>query len=109
MSDDRLDTGMRTDEAVRLASAWWNDVGRHELRQVANSEQDANRFRPSTEKSPAILIKGETRAVVPSGILNGLRWDDLDRREQMRVVQVWHHYKIRLPQANGDKQIIGVA
>ncbi len=65
----RFASGMEVGEAVRLACAWWDGVGRHLVR---NPD-----FR-----NPDIGLK--------SGIMRGLPFADLSQAEASRVVVTWH-------------------
>lgn len=77
---DVMPGGMKSDEAVRLASAWWDRTGRHVLRREFNQERD--------EKT------GEITDTIPSGILKCLPWAMLTRKEQVAVVLKWHDAKV---------------
>ena len=92
--EGRLDTGMRVDEAVRRASAWWDHKGRH----LAKSEL-RKRF---------VSDNPDSENHTPNGILLGLPWDDLGcgdvgrrKMERMKIVKVWHHFAVRRPDKLG--------
>lgn len=89
---DRLHSGIKASEAVRLASIWWDDKGRYLVNAHANQEEVNRRFRSASNGAPAIITPGERQAVINSGILNGWPWDRLTRREQQQVVKQWHEF-----------------
>lgn len=103
----RLDSGMKAGEAVKMAEAWWQRAGRYAMKKVANRERVGRKFLPASAGlsggSTAILIQGEDVDVIPSGILRGLEWDQLTRREQLQVVKHWHHHFVHLPSLNPDE------
>lgn len=68
MSGARMSSGLPVREAVALAAAWWQDIGRR----LANPEL----------RDPDLGIA--------SGITRGLGWDHLTRGERVRVVRAWH-------------------
>ena len=106
--DTRLKSGMKASEALKGAQEWWQRAGRYAMKKTANRETVGHKFIPastglSAGGSAAILIKGEDVDVIPSGILRGLEWDRLTRREQLQIVKHWHYHFVYLPAANPDK------
>jgi len=95
--DGRMLGGMRVSEAAARAARWWNRIGRHSIKKSFNTEKDAARVL-APGRSSGLLIPGEVRDVVPSGILRGLPWDMLTTTEQRRVVKVWHFEKVQRAQ-----------
>lgn len=77
------------DQAVARAAAWWDKTGRFVMNKHANEEKVGRKIRTSTGLSPAILIQGETKAVINSGILQAHEFDQLTREEKLRIVRVW--------------------
>lgn len=75
----RLDTGMKVKEAVARAREWWEKKGR----------------RMVSEK--AAEVPGDA-----TGILDGLPWELLDKRERLVVIKFWHHFYVRKPDLVGD-------
>lgn len=90
MTNDRLASGMTAKEAVSRASAWWDKTGRKLMNAKVNEERGKPRVFTGGN-APALILQGETRATLPSGILQALPWDDLSRREKQFVVKVWHN------------------
>lgn len=86
----RLDGGITVREAVRCAERWWDKFGRHMMKKVANKERGQDKFRGGDGKAPAIFVRGSEIDVIPSGILRGLPWDQLDAGERSRVAQNWY-------------------
>ena len=106
--DTRLKSGMKASEALKGAQEWWQRAGRYAMKKTANRETVGHKFIPastglSAGGSAAILIKGEDVDVLPSGILRGLEWDRLTRREQLQIIKHWHHHFVYLPMVNPDK------
>ena len=104
--DTRLKSGMKASEALKGAQEWWQRAGRYAMKKTANRETVGHKFipaHPHGQGSPAILIKGDDVDVIQSGILRGLEWDRLTRREQLQIVKHWHYHFVYLPAANPDK------
>ena len=97
----RLDTGMKVTEAISLASRWWDKSGRHAIPANFNIEQTV-KTRPSTGKFPAIAIRSQ-ETVLPANILNGVPWDGLTDAERRQIVRVYHHFFVRVPQAEAPQ------
>jgi hypothetical protein len=68
MSDRRMPSGLMFREAARHAQAWWDLHGRFLIRNPEFQDPDLG---------------------VPSGILRGLPFMQLTRKEILRVVEVW--------------------
>ncbi len=79
---DKLDTGMSVREAVKRVSRWWDLRGAKQMRAMCEKQHPEQGF-------------------VPSGILQGMAWDNLTRDEKARVIKVWHHMHIRRPDLLG--------
>ena len=103
MSEQRLHaSGMKVSEALRKARQWWDQLGgrqnmSRQLNETSNQEELGRRFTPSNGTSAAILIPGDKEAVCKSGILRGLPWDELTRREQLAIVKTWHQEYVVSP------------
>lgn len=86
--------GVPTSEVILNATNWWNNKGRHAMRQtmLRQAEQVG-----SSNKGNGVAFASldpTSENFMPSGILHGYAWDDLDQREKVRVVKVWldaHH------------------
>ena len=103
MSEERLHaSGMKVSEAVRKARQWWDELGgrqkmSRQLNKEGNVRIDGRKFTPSNGKSAAILIPGERSAEIHSGILQGLPWDRLTKREQLAIIKTWHQEYVVSP------------
>lgn len=86
MKDDRLQSGMKASEAVVRAELWWDGKGRRLI------PREFNRAVEGRKVGNGFTIAGDIVDVVPSGILRGLEWSFLDRREQLLVTKWWHHW-----------------
>lgn len=96
----RLDTGMTAQEAVERGSSWWDSTGRHHLPKEFNQETTVKAKGP-VKGFPSIVIRNN-ESVVPSGILHGSPWDELNQDEQRQVIKAWHHFFVRLPIQNDE-------
>ena len=90
----KLDTGMTAGEAIRRTRFWWDQYGRKMMIEKAEDQVSAMRSQFAT-------LDPDDDNFLPSGILAGLEWDILSKREKLRLVKVWHHFNIR------NKDIIG--
>ena len=98
----KMSSGMSVNEAINKARLWWDTQGgRHQMSKQlnveGNVEEVGRKFTPTTGKSAAILIQGEKRAVIQSGILKGLEWDRLNKREQLQITKAWHQEHVLSP------------
>lgn len=100
--DAKLDTGMTVREAVASARHWWEKYGRRDMKShlkrqnmspASNNKGMGGQFATLSPDDPNFL---------PSGIIHGQPWDALNKREQIQVVKVWHHFHIRKPDLLGD-------
>ena len=87
MNEDRLDTGMTASEALKRAEHWWQKFGRHLIH-----KQD----------SETASLDPESANFIPSGIINGLPWDELTKREKLHITKAYHHNFVRKPQTLGE-------
>ncbi len=85
--------GMRQAEVYAMARRWWNSRGRKLVNQAFNEERISGRFVPSGA-GPAFRTAGRTETVLPSGILRGLPWNQLQVQERARVARVWHYFNV---------------
>lgn len=85
--DNRLDTGMKASEALDHAGKWWDASGRFLMK-----NHDA---KAEAEK---VSLDPDNDNFLPSGIVNGLPWDELDKREKLTITKHWHHFYVRKPQ-----------
>lgn len=91
MEDNRLDTNMTVTEAISRAAKWWDKTGRHLMRKDGPA---------GLEK--AFSLDPDSENFIQSGILNGVIWDGLNKREKLFIVKAWHHVFIRSPQQIGE-------
>lgn len=81
--DERLDSGMKVREAIANACHWWNRTGRQMMRKDGGK---------GSETSASLNPDNEN--FIPSGIVNGLRWDELNQRERAQIVKAWHFHHV---------------
>lgn len=92
--------GVPTDEAIRSATNWWNNKGRIAMKQTAMRQAEGVGGSNKGNGSAFASLDPDSANFMPSGILHGFVWDDLDQREKVRVVQAWlniHHPIITQP------------
>ena len=93
--DQRFDTGMKVGEAIRRAREWWTRTGAREMA-LQGMRQAKKPTSPAKGLGGAFAsLDPDNANFLPSGIIAGLDWDALDKREQLMVVKVWHHYYVR--------------
>ncbi len=96
----KLSSGMEARELIARASAWWDATGRHAVNQSFNQERKRGTFKAATNNAPGFKIADTDETVLPSGILNRLPWDALQKDERMRICQVYHQVMV-LDRQNG--------
>jgi len=74
------------------ARDWWDKKGRHMVAATFNEERAKPKFRAGTGNAPGIKTTGSREKVLPSGILNGKMFDNLNPRERSQVLKAWLHY-----------------
>ncbi|HKY45619.1 MAG TPA: hypothetical protein VJM50_21195 [Pyrinomonadaceae bacterium] len=84
---ETLDTGMKVTEALHRAEQWWQAKGR---------------FLIKKHDSETASLDPENANFIPSGIVNGLPWDELTKREKLHITKAYHHEFIRKPQTLGE-------
>lgn len=85
-------------DAVKLAERWWDTTGRGAMLKARKANIEVNtKFRPAANGAPG--IKTVSREVVlPSRILEGQLWAELDKRERYSVVVAWlKFYRANFP------------
>lgn len=96
--DGKLDTGMTVKEVVRRAMWWWESKGSREMRlhhlRQAEPVGGANNGAGASFAS----LNPDSENFLPSGILHGLPWDELNKDEKLRVCKAWHNEYVRMPQ-----------
>lgn len=79
-------TTLTAPEVVRMASTWWDKVGRKIINKHFNL-RDESTFRGGGG-GPAIVVR-KTETEIPSRIMAGKPWAELDKREQVSVAKAW--------------------
>lgn len=87
----KLDTGMKASEALSKAEKWWMGTGR---RLMKNHDAKA--------EAEKVSLDPDSDNFLPSGIVNGLPWDELTKREKLTITKHWHHAYVRKPQTIGE-------
>ncbi len=104
--DERLDTGMKLGEAIERGAKWWDKWRLYFREQMV--QRNRTRMTPNAPGFTSDDVWVDENNHIPSGILQGWKWDDLKPNEQARVVKVWHHFFIRLEQDGGHMWDKGV-
>lgn len=89
----KLDTGMTVREAVDRTIQWWAKSGRRQMVEMREHQRGA--------KGKFKLLDETDDNFIPSGIINGLEWDALNKREKLLLIKHWHHFFVR------NQEIIG--
>lgn len=96
--DARLDTGMTAKEAIARAAAWWDARGRL----LMNGEAARRKKAPGGAGKGVFAVSDpDDPRFLPSGIVNGHPWADLNRRSCILIVKIWHHFNVRKPDLLG--------
>lgn len=94
--DAKLDTGMSAKEAMERARIWWQKTGRRLMRETAEHQLSHNAgFASENPDDPNYL---------PSGVINGVEWDQLTKREMLTIIKHWHHFYVRVPDVIGTPE-----
>lgn len=100
--DAKLDTGMKVTEALARASAWWSKTGRKEMKSHAKRHKHSPASSTPGIGGAFASLDPDSENFLPSAIIQGEPWDQLDKREKLLVVKVWHHFNIRVPDMIDD-------
>lgn len=96
----RLRSGMKVKDAVNQAAIWWEAKGRKEMRQSRLSgNPGAASFNPNPTTDQEALNS------FPSGVMAAKHWADLSRDEKLRVVKIWHHQFVVVPELEAARLI----
>lgn len=98
-SDAKLWTGIKVNEAVMRAASWWEETGRMLMRRNKARQRDVNgsEFGVYDSADPNAL---------PSKIVAGMAWDELDRQDKLFVVKAWHHEFVEKPLRRANSPLI---
>lgn len=89
----KLDTGMTIKEAVDRTIQWWAKTGRRQMIEMREHQRGS--------KAKFALIDEKDSNFIPSGIINGIEWSALNKREKLMLIKHWHHFFVR------NQEIIG--
>lgn len=97
----KLDTGMTVEHAIANAAHWWNSRGRKLIKDknYATDNPGFGSFTPDPQSAE------EADNWIPSGILEGRRWDHLSQKEKLHVTQHWHHNTVRIPNIDPEEYL----
>lgn len=96
LDDTRLATGISVKQLVAEAERWWTRRGRRAMLDGRKSQIRTVRGHRHY-KGPFTLDPDDPNAL-PSGIIHGLPWDNLNRAEKLQVCKAYHLIKYRQPQ-----------
>lgn len=99
--DMRLDTGMKASEAITRASQWWDTKGARMMQTEAKRQRQPLGGPDKGMGQQFAVLNPDDANFMPSRVLAGFPWDDLDRREKLAVVKAWHHRFVRVPDIIG--------
>lgn len=85
-------------DAVKLASRWWDQTGRGAFLKSRKANIEINtKFRAASGGAPGIKTSS-AEVVLPSRILEGRPWQELDKRERFSVITAWlKFYRAQFP------------
>lgn len=95
--DAKLDTGMKVSEAAQRTRNWWEGRGRALMEEQKIHQTQAMR-------TPFATADPDSGNFMPSGIINGLEWDALSKREKLRLIKFWHHFNVRMQDLIGTPE-----
>ena len=100
----RLDTGMTAREAAQRAANWWNNRGAKVMQQHLKRQRQT--VGGSNNGAGAAFASSDVDSLNfnPSNLIHGKPWEELEGREQVQVVKIWHHFAIRKPDLLGEAQ-----
>lgn len=98
-SDAVLDTGIKVSQVVKEAKEWWEKSGRDQMRAYRFSKNSGGK---------GISADPHDANFIPSGITQGLPWDELTKDECLSIVKNFHHQKYRIPQREEKNALIGI-
>ena len=102
--DATLDTGLKVQEALARASAWWSKTGRKEMKLHAKRQKHSPASSTPGLGGAFADLDPDSANFLPSNIIQGAPWDQLDKREKLLIVKVWHHHFIRVPDKIGPAE-----
>lgn len=87
--DERLSSGMKLGEAMKLAEKWWTSVARRTFADMRQHQikTSGGSFSSSNPDDPSFIN---------SGILNGHVWGVLNGREKVEVMVAWHNSHVKV-------------
>ena len=106
LANGLMASGMKPSEAISKARNWWDDIGRKLVHTIFNKEQVGGSFKATSGRAPGIKVSPTLQPVVPSGILNGLPWARLDKREKFEIVLKWHKTEIMMDMPLLEQKLI---
>ncbi len=102
--DTRLATGISVKQLVQQAEFWWMRKGR---KTMLNSRRgQVKTVRGARHYMGAFTLNVDDPNFLPSGILHGLPWDNLDRGEKLQVCKAYHEIRYRKPLRDGMSALL---
>lgn len=93
----RLDTGMTVGEAISLTKSWWERIGRRQMVEMREHQnKDKKGFFASQNPDDSNFL--------PSGVLHGLEWGMLTKREKLTLIKHYHHFHVRMHDVIGTPE-----
>lgn len=89
LTEQLPDCTLTAPEAVKMASKWWDAIGRKLISKTFNRSRIDTAKGPGANGAPAIFVKGTGEVEIPSQILEGVEWARLGKREMGLVVKCW--------------------
>lgn len=99
-----LDTGMNAQEAAKRAEHWWETKGRRMMKLELARQSEAVGGSNNGAGTPFASAQADDANFLPSGIIHGNPWSQLNKREMIMVIKAWHHFNIRKPDLLDESQ-----
>lgn len=103
-ADNRLATGIRVNQLVRESERWWTKGGRKAMLDGRKSQIVTIRTRRHY-KGPFTLDTDDPN-FMPSGVMHGLPWDNLNRSEKLLICKAYHEVKYGKPYRDNEAALI---
>lgn len=102
---DKFDTGMKVSEAIKRAEHWWETIGAKEMQAHKKRQKHSTAANTAGLGGSFASLNPDDPNFLPSGILHGHKWDDLNKQEKLSVTKIWHHTHVRIPDKIGNPEV----
>lgn len=98
--------GMPAADVIRDVTNWWENKGRHAMRQTLMRQAEMNGNLNKGMNGAFASLDPTSENFMPSGIIHGWSWDQLNQREKLHLIKTYldHFHPV---EADDTTQIIG--